>query len=139
LLQMPPLRERKSDIPLLVQHFLAKYNSRLRKDIHGISPDALDLMVRHDWPGNVRELENTIERLVVLSPGPYLEPADMIFAGTILTPATEAAIGTSLKDLERDHIIQTLQRYDGHKSETARALGIDRKTLREKLKRYNIE
>jgi DNA-binding NtrC family response regulator len=139
LLQMPPLRERKSDIPLLVQHFLEKYNSRLRKDIHGISPDALDLMVRHDWPGNVRELENTMERLLVLSPGPYLEPADMVFAGTILTPATEAAAGTSLKDLERDHITQTLQRYDGHKSETARALGIDRKTLREKLKRYNIE
>jgi two-component system response regulator HydG len=139
LIQMPPLRERKSDIPLLVQHFLEKYNGRLRKDIHGISPDALDLMVRHDWPGNVRELENTMERLLVLSPGPYLEPADLVFAGTILTPAIEAADGTSLKDLERNHIIQTLQRCDGHKSETARALGIDRKTLREKLKRYNIE
>jgi len=140
LIQMPPLRERKSDIPLLVQHFLEKYNARLRKDIHGISPDALELMVRHDWPGNVRELENTVERLVVLSPGPYLEPADLVFAGTILTPAAaEAAAGVSLKDLERDHIIHTLQRYDGHKSETARALGIDRKTLREKLKRYNIE
>jgi two-component system response regulator HydG len=139
LIQMPPLRERKSDIPLLVQHFLEKYNARLRKDMRGISPDALDLMARHDWPGNVRELENTMERLVVLSPGPYLEPADLVFAGTILTPAIEAAAGTSLKDLERDHIIQTLQRCDGHKSETARALGIDRKTLREKLKRYNIE
>ena len=139
LIQMPPLRERKSDIPLLVQHFLEKYNARLRKDIQGISPEALDLLVRHDWPGNVRELENTMERLVVLSTGPYLEPADLVFAGTILSPAAEAAAGTSLKDLERDHIIQTLQRCDGHKSETARALGIDRKTLREKLKRYNIE
>jgi len=139
LIQMPPLRERKSDIPLLVQHFLEKYNARLRRDMHGISPDALALMVRHDWPGNVRELENTMERLVVLSPGPYLEPADLVFAGTILTPAAEAADGTSLKDLERNHIIQTLQRCDGHKSETARALGIDRKTLREKLKRYDLE
>ena len=139
LIQMPPLRERKSDIPLLVHHFLEKYNGRLRKDFRGISPDALDLLVRHDWPGNVRELENTIERLVVLSSGPYLEPADLVFAGTILTPAIEAPDGTSLKDLERNHIIQTLQRCDGHKSETARALGIDRKTLREKLKRYNIE
>ncbi len=139
LIQMPPLRERKSDIPLLVQHFLEKYNARLRRDIRGISPDAMDLLVRHDWPGNVRELENTVERLVVLSPGPYLEPADLVFAGTILSPAGESPSGVSLKDLERDHIIQTLQRYDGHKSETARALGIDRKTLREKLKRYNIE
>ena len=139
LIQMPPLRERKSDIPLLVQHFLEKYNARLRKDFRGISPDALDLLVRHDWPGNVRELENTVERLVVLSSGPYLEPADLVFAGTILTPATEAALGTSLKDLERNHIIHMLQRFDGHKNETARALGIDRKTLREKLKRYNLE
>jgi DNA-binding NtrC family response regulator len=139
LIQMPTLRERKSDIPLLVQHFLEKYNARLRKDIHGISPDALELLVRHDWPGNVRELENTMERLLVLSPGPYLEPADLVFAGTILTPAAETAAGTSLKDLERNHIIHTLQRCDGHKSETARALGIDRKTLREKLKRFNIE
>jgi two-component system response regulator HydG len=139
LIQMPPLRERKRDIPLLVQHFLEKYNARLRRDIRGISPDALERMVVHDWPGNVRELENTMERLVVLSPGPYLEPADLVFAGTILTPGSESAAGVSLRDLERDHIIQTLQRFDGHKSETARALGIDRKTLREKLKRYNIE
>ena len=138
LIQMPPLRERKSEIPLLVQHFLERYNARLRKNIKGISSEALDLLVRHDWPGNVRELENTVERLVVLSSGPYLEPADLAFAGTILSPAAESS-SVSLKDLERDHILQTLQRFDGHKSETARALGIDRKTLREKLRRYNIE
>jgi two-component system response regulator HydG len=138
LLQMPPLRERQSDIPLLVQHFLEKYNTRLRKDIRGISPEALDLLGRHDWPGNVRELENTVERLVVLSNGPYLEPADLAFAGTILTSRTDAA-AVSLKDLERNHILHTLQHCDGHKSEAARALGIDRKTLREKLKRYNLE
>ena len=139
LIQMPPLRERKSDIPLLVQHFLEKYNARLRKNILGVAPEALDLLVRHDWPGNVRELENTMERLVVLSTGPYLTPADLAFAGTILSPAPTESGATSLKDLERDHIILTLQRCGGHKSETAQALGIDRKTLREKLKRYNIE
>jgi two-component system response regulator HydG len=139
LIQMPPLRARKNDIPLLAQHFLEKYNARLGKDIRGLAPDALELMLRHDWPGNVRELENTLERLVVLSSGPYLEPSDLVFAGTILTPAREASSGLSLKDLERDHILQMLQRYHGHKSDTARALGIDRKTLREKLKRYNIE
>jgi two-component system response regulator HydG len=139
LIQMPPLRERKSDIPLLVQHFLEKYNARLRKEIRGISPEALDLLGRHDWPGNVRELENTMERLVVLSSGPYLEPADLAFAGTVLSSSGESASGLSLRDLERDHILHTLQRFDGRKSDTARALGIDRKTLREKLKRYNIE
>ena len=138
LIQMPPLRERKNDIPLLAQHFLEKYNARLRKNLQGIAPETLDLLVRHDWPGNVRELENTVERLVVLSSGPFLELVDLAFAGTILSPAAEGS-SLSLKDLERDHIIQTLQRFDGHKSETARALGIDRKTLREKLRRYNIE
>jgi two-component system response regulator HydG len=138
LIQMPTLRERKSDIPLLVHHFLERYNARLRKNLRGISPEALDLLARHDWPGNVRELENTVERLVVLSPGPYLEPADLAFAGTILKPSMDSS-AMSLKDLERDHILHTLQRFDGHKSEAARALGIDRKTLREKLKRYNIE
>jgi two-component system response regulator HydG len=138
LIQMPPLRERKGDIPLLVQHFLERYNARLRRDLRGITPEALDLLVRHDWPGNVRELENTVERLVVLSTGPYLEPADLAFAGTILKPSGESS-AVSLRDLERDHILLTLQRFEGHKSEAARALGIDRKTLREKLKRYNIE
>ncbi|MBM4294540.1 MAG: sigma-54-dependent Fis family transcriptional regulator [Deltaproteobacteria bacterium] len=140
LIQMPPLRERKSDIPLLVNHFLDKYNIKVRKNIRGISPEAMDLLVRHDWPGNVRELENTVERLVVLSHGPYLEPADMVFAGTVLTPsAASGSSASSLRDLERDHILETLQRCHGHKSEAARALGIDRKTLREKLRRYNIE
>jgi len=86
----------------------------------------------------VRELENTMERLVVLSNSPYLEPADLAFAGTVLHPSSDSS-AVSLKDLERDHILHTLQRFDGHKSEAARALGIDRKTLREKLKRYNIE
>jgi two-component system response regulator HydG len=138
-LQMPPLRERKSDIALLVQHFLEKYNIHLRKQIKGVSPEALDMLVRHDWPGNVRELENTVERLVVLSTGPYLEPADLAFAGTVIAAPAHESSSVSLRDLERDHIIQTLQRYDGHKSETARALGIDRKTLRDKLKRYNLE
>jgi DNA-binding NtrC family response regulator len=136
-LKMPPLRERRGDIPLLVQHFLEKYNLRLRKDIKGVTPEAMDLLVRHDWPGNVRELENTMERLVVLSPGPYLEPADLAFAGTVIAPLSEPS-ATSLRDLERNHILQTLQRFDGHKSETARALGIDRKTLRDKLRRYKL-
>ena len=139
LIQMPPLRGRKGDIPLLVQHFLEKYNARLRHQILDVTPEAMNLLVRHDWPGNVRELENTMERLVVLSPGPYIEPPDLSFAGTILSAPAPTSGPTSLKDLERDHILLTLQRCDGHKSEAAKVLGIDRKTLREKLKRYNIE
>ena len=139
-LHIPPLRERKEDIPLLVNHFLEKYNSRIHKQsnqIKGVSPDALEVFMRHDWAGNVRELENTVERLVVLSTGPYLEPEDLAYAGLFLGQPTEST-ALDLKDLEREHIRRTLQKFGGHKSDTARALGIDRKTLREKLKRYNL-
>jgi two-component system response regulator HydG len=139
-LHIPPLRERKEDIPLLVNLFLEKYNSRIHKQsnqIKGVSPDALEVFLRHDWPGNVRELENTVERLVVLSTGPYLEPEDLAYAGLFLAPPAEST-ALDLKDLEREHIRRTLQKFGGHKSDTARALGIDRKTLREKLKRYNL-
>lgn len=138
-LHIPSLKERKDDIPLLVEHFLEKYNTRLRerKQIKGVAPAALDLFLRHDWPGNVRELENTMERLVVLSTGPYIEPQDLAYAGLFLAAPSESA-SLDLKDLERDHILRTLQKFGGRKSDTAKALGIDRKTLREKLKRYNI-
>jgi two-component system response regulator HydG len=139
-LHIPPLRERKEDIPLLVNHFLEKYNSRIHKQsnqIKGVSPNALEIFLHHDWPGNVRELENTVERLVVLSTGPYLEPEDLAYAGLFLASPSEST-ALELKDLEREHIRRTLQKFGGHKSETAKALGIDRKTLREKLKRYNL-
>ncbi len=139
-LHIPPLRERKDDIPLLVDHFLTKYNRRIHKQGHqikGMSPAAREVFMRHDWPGNVRELENTVERLVVLSTGPYLEPEDLAYAGLFLAPPSESA-SLDLKDLEREHIRRIFQKFRGHKSDTAKALGIDRKTLREKLKRYDI-
>jgi two-component system, NtrC family, response regulator HydG len=137
-LNIEPLRKRKDDIPILVEHFLQKYNLRLHKQIKGVSPAALEVFMGHDWPGNVRELENTVERLVVLSTGPYLEPEDLAYAGLFSAPAPEST-SLDLKDLEREHILRTLQKFQGRKSETARALGIDRKTLREKLKRYDIQ
>ncbi|MFZ2089754.1 MAG: sigma-54 dependent transcriptional regulator [Desulfobaccales bacterium] len=139
-LHIPPLRERKEDIPLLVRHFLDKYNTRIHKQsqIRGVSPEALEVFLRHDWPGNVRELENTVERLVVLSSGPYLEPEDLAYAGLFLAPVADDT-ALDLKDLEREHIRRTLQKFGGRKSDTARALGIDRKTLREKLKRYHLQ
>jgi two-component system response regulator HydG len=110
----------------------------LRKQIQGISSGAMDLIIKHDWPGNVRELENTMERLVVLSNGPMLEPSDLAYAGLFIDPLAESQ-PVALKDLEREHILRILQKFARNKSEAARALGIDRKTLREKLKRYSIE
>ena len=127
-------------ISLLVEHFLEKYNTRIHKQsnpVQGVSPEAMEVFLRHDWPGNVRELENTVERLVVLSTGPYLKSEDLAYAGLFLAAPADS-IALDLKDLEREHIRRTLEKFGGHRSDTARALGIDRKTLREKLKRYNI-
>ncbi len=137
-LHLPPLRERKEDIPLLARHFLQKYTHRLRKPITDITPAALGFLMQYDWPGNVRELENTMERLVVLSTGPRLEPEDLAYAGLLQRPAPESA-SLSLRDIEREHIRRLIQRFPDNKSEVARILGIDRKTLREKLRRHNLE
>lgn len=137
-IHVPPLRQRKSDIEPLIGHFLAKFNRQLKKSVQGFTPEAMELMLDYDWPGNVRELENTVERLVVFSVGPYLELSDLAFSGVeFCSPSGNEAI--SLKDMERDHILRILQQCEGRRTDTARLLGIDRKTLREKLKRYQID
>ncbi len=137
-IHIPPLRQRKNDIAPLVAHFLEKYNRQLKKTVQGFTPEALDLMLDYNWPGNVRELENTVERLVVFSVGPYLDLSDLAFSGVeFCPPSGNEAI--SLRDMERDHILRILQQCEGRRTDAARLLGIDRKTLREKLKRYQIE
>jgi two-component system, NtrC family, response regulator HydG len=137
-IHIPPLRQRKSDIEPLINHFLIKYNRQLKKTVQGFTPEAMELMLDYNWPGNVRELENTVERLVVFSVGPYLELSDLAFSGVeFCPPSGDEAI--SLKDMERDHILRILQQCEGRRTDTARLLGIDRKTLREKMKRYQID
>ncbi|MBM4287274.1 MAG: sigma-54-dependent Fis family transcriptional regulator [Deltaproteobacteria bacterium] len=137
-IHLPPLRQRKTDIAPLLTAFLETYNQRLKKTVQGFTPEAMELMLEYDWPGNIRELENTIERLVVFSVGPYLDLSDLAFSGVEFGPQNSNG-AVSLKDMERDHILRILQQCDGRRSDTARLLGIDRKTLREKLKRYQIE
>jgi two-component system response regulator HydG len=137
-IHIPPLRQRKKDIEPLIAHFLAKYNRQLKKSVQGFTPEAMELMLEYDWPGNVRELENTVERLVVFSVGPYLELSDLAFSGVEFCPPTGSE-AISLKDMERDHILRILQQCEGRRTDTARLLGIDRKTLRDKLKRYQID
>lgn len=137
-IHIPPLRQRKEDIPPLINFFLDKFNRRLKKAVQGLTPEAMEMLLDYDWPGNVRELENTIERLVVFSVGPYLDLADLAFSGVDFESGRKKD-SLSLRDLERDHILRVLQQCEGRRGDTARLLGIDRKTLREKLKRYNIE
>ncbi|MBN1972919.1 MAG: sigma-54-dependent Fis family transcriptional regulator [Sedimentisphaerales bacterium] len=141
---IPPLRERKGDIPLLTKHFLEKYNKKRGKNIKGISDEAMHALVEYDWPGNVRELENAIERAVVLTEHETIEPADLLYYGLTIDPVSEIQGNSEdkvrrLVDMEKEHIIKALKQFNGHRGNTAESLGIDRKTLRLKMKAYGIE
>ncbi len=138
---LPPLRDRREDIPVLAEHFLAKYSRRRQKSVHAFSPDALQALMRHDWPGNVRELESVIERAVVLSGRDVLRPADLLFFGQP-TPANDLPVYDDLRPLEAveaEHIRRVLLTLNGHLSRAAEVLGINRKTLRLKLQKYGLE
>ncbi|MBN1615230.1 MAG: sigma-54-dependent Fis family transcriptional regulator [Deltaproteobacteria bacterium] len=143
-IDMPPLRERREDIPLIARHFLKEYAARNRKELKGFTPQAMDLLIRYDWPGNVRELMNTVERGVVLSRSDYLGESDLtpLFRDSTGREAPESAYAVtpvqSLETVERDTIIQTLKAAGGNKSEAARRLGITRRTLHKKLKKYGM-
>ncbi|MFH1147965.1 MAG: sigma-54 dependent transcriptional regulator [Pseudomonadota bacterium] len=136
-LHLPPLRERKEDLPLLVSYFLERLASKYKRERLMVSKEAMKLLTSYRWPGNVRELENTLERVVILTAGSLFDARDFVFAG--LMPRDQSVSeGSSLADAERNHISLVLHRARGNKSEAAKVLGIDRKTLREKIRRYRI-
>jgi two-component system response regulator HydG len=136
-IQMPPLRERKEDIPLLVDHFLKVFNRKQGKTVEGLSSDATEALIGYSWPGNVRELENTIERLVVFARDKIITSQDLVYSNTVLSRMVTPE-PVRLKEMERQHIVKMLARANGNKTHAAQLLGIDRKTLRTKLKQYNI-
>ena len=175
-LHLPPLRDRIDDIPLLAQHFLSSFAVKNKKNIKGITPEAMNCLLAYAWPGNVRELENVMERAVVLLIGEYISPrelpgkllknledkgnvnpkelelAEANFAGAGLTNGSIAESDTpvgnnlfanlsnrqnlTLDEIEKQAILETLKQFNGNKSETAKALGIARKTLHTKLAKY---
>jgi DNA-binding NtrC family response regulator len=133
---MPPLRQRKQDIPLLAQHFLQRFTQEAHRPIDKISREAMDEMMLYDWPGNVRELQNAIERAVVVSKNRRIAPEDL----PIVCRAPETAAGRhSLEQLEKAHILQTLNEHEWNIAHSARVLGIDRSTLYSKIKRYALQ
>ena len=138
--RIPPLRERREDIPLLSEHFVERLAHELGKKVDGISESALKLLLDHDWPGNVRELENAIERAIVTARGRMLVEEDFAFLtqSRIMAPWSIPA-NMTLQDLERQAIEATLERTAGNVKEAASALGIDRSTIYEKIKRYGIQ
>jgi DNA-binding NtrC family response regulator len=133
---IPPLRERRSDIPLLAQYFVNKYATIMHKQVHEISPAALDLLVQYHWPGNVRELENVIERAMVLATGPAIQQSDLPFQ---LTPKVESVYGDSLSAMERTHIEAVLLKNNWNISRSAEILEIDRVTLYNKISKYGLK
>jgi DNA-binding NtrC family response regulator len=139
---LPPLAARREDIPLLANHFLAKHAQRNQRLLDGIEPETLRLLLDFDWPGNVRELENVIERGVVLCRGSSLNPACLPPKLTGTAP-TVAGLGEltdlPLAELERRHILTTLERHGWHRVKVAEILGIDRRTLYRKIKEYGVE
>jgi len=138
-IHLPPLRERQNDIPLLANHFLNKYNKKRGKSIQGISDPAMNALTKYDWPGNVRELENTIERAIVLTEHRFIESSDLSYYAFNVGIESDASKETALADIEKAHIEKTLKIYNGHRMKAAEALGIDRKTLRLKIKKYGIK
>lgn len=132
---MPPLRERREDIPLLAEHFLRRFSRETNKDIDQISREAMDELMLYHWPGNVRELENAIERAVVIGKGRKIMPGDLpIFRQVAIPPPPDP----SLKSMERGHILHILNQTGWNVSKSAALLGIDRTTLYHKMRRYQI-
>ena len=142
-IQLPPLRERREDIPFLAEHFLKRYAEKNHRDVVRILPEALDVLMRYDWPGNIRELENTIERGVIIAHGESLTLEELPFSvrrNASSTPLSDAvAIGHSLKEREHEWIARTLAEVDGNRTRAAKLLGITRKTLQNKIREYKLD
>jgi DNA-binding NtrC family response regulator len=137
-IMLPPLRQRKQDIPLLAAHFLQQQNRRRGGKIRGFTAAAMEALLRHDWPGNVRELENAVERAAVLARGDMITPADLLYYGPLLKAEAHGGDLIALASVERDHIAKVIARHAGNRTAAAKALGIDRKTLWRKMRVYGL-
>jgi len=140
---IPPLRERKEDIPLLVDHFIEKFNIEMKKKIEGISPEALNSIMAYIWPGNVRELENTIERAMVITKGTMINVEDLGLPSRAeensLTCAAPPSGDKSMKAVEKYHMAKILKENDWNIQRSAEILGIDRVTLYNKIRKYELK
>jgi len=146
-IDMPPLRERKDDIPQLANFFLRRFAGELKKKIDGLSPDALKLLMRYNWPGNIRELENAIERAVLLTEGPHLSNADLRL-GELSTSAPSSdgspvvkipPTGIALEEIERQALIEALKMSNWVQKDAAELLAISPRVMNYKIKTLAIE
>ena len=139
---LPPLRDRREDLPLLVQSFLAEFNQRNNRSIMAVSQDAMRILEGHNWPGNVRELRNVIERATILAEGEFIEPRHLPPALVDTPPSGQPALalspGTTVEEAERRLILMTLEHTRDNKTRAAQILGISLKTLHNKLNRLKL-
>jgi two-component system, NtrC family, response regulator AtoC len=135
-IELPPLRERKEDIPILAELFLLKFNEENHRHVAGFSNEANEFLSRYEWQGNIRELENAIERAVILSKGDMIEVADLSPQSSYTQPRPPA--GKTMREIEKNHIYNVLNEAGGNCSEAARLLGISRMTLYNKIKAYGL-
>jgi DNA-binding NtrC family response regulator len=146
-IHLPPLRERREDIPLLISAFLQEFTKQNQKRVTGLSADAQETLLRYDWPGNIRELRATIERAVVLCRGERIGTRDLPeriqgtadpFSSNAASGSNASSINLNLEAMEKKFIQQSLHLTDGNVTEAAKLLGISRRTLHRKLNSYRI-
>jgi len=136
LIEAPPLRARRSDIPLLANHFLVRFARQMDKRITQISPEAMAVLEEYDWPGNVRELSNAIERAMVVGKGKSIQPEDLPLRGGPRVPPDGA---DALAEMERRHVAAVLEKVDWNITRAAEALRVDRVTVYNKIKKYGLK
>jgi len=130
-IELPPLRERREDIPALVNHFVGKYSQAMNKKITRVAPSTMSLLQQQLWTGNVRELENAVERAMVVAQEPELRDQDFVFKVAVPNGAPK-----TLEEMEKGHILRTLERCNWNQTRAAEVLDIDRVTLHHKIKKY---
>jgi transcriptional regulator with PAS, ATPase and Fis domain len=137
---LPPLRERKGDVPLLASYYVDRYNREFRKKVRGLTPEATKLLEQYRWPGNIRELKNAIERAMLLMDRERLEPEDF----TTLTRSVAATSfklppeGLDLEEVERQLLTQALERANGNQTQAAQLLGINRDQVRYRIEKFGL-
>jgi transcriptional regulator with PAS, ATPase and Fis domain len=144
VMDIPPLRERKEDVPPLIDHFLKRFAADNGKTVTGITSEARDLLLKYDYPGNVRELENIIERAVVISRNSVISIDDLPFDEDRIYPEDagkkgEGLLRGSIEEMERKLILEAMEKSGDHQTKAAEILGISERMLRYKLKKYGLK
>ncbi len=146
-IHIPPLRERREDILVLAEAFLEKYSKENHREVKGFNTDAIELLMRYNYPGNVRELENAVERAVLLTRSEYIEPKDLPdsilnsisnFSGDFITLPVNGKMPEMVEQLERQMLLSALEKFNGNQSRAANKLGISEKSVRDRMKKWNI-